>query len=118
MQYRVDGGKPEKPERFLDRLAAGLKKLFAGDQIEAMLYLRDEGSGIREATVSFGGAEYRVEPETGRYAVIEGETYEVLPLLLTKEAAESLKIEPDPRPGRECGGGGRSSAAQWKEAGF
>lgn len=58
-----------------------------------MLYLRDEGSGIREATVSFGGAEYRVEPETGRYAVIEGETYEVLPLLLTKESAESLKIE-------------------------
>ena len=93
VQYQVDGGKPEKPERFLDRLAAGLKKLFAGDQIEAMLYLRDEGSGIREATVRFGGAEYRVEPETGRYAVIEGETYEVLPLLLTKEAAESLKIE-------------------------
>lgn len=56
VQYRVDGGKLEKPERFLDRLAAGLKKLFAGDQIEAMLYLRDEGSGIREATVRFGGA--------------------------------------------------------------
>ncbi len=88
VSYRTDGGSSDLISVFSGLVA----RLFAKQEIEAVLYIEDELSGIKSVDYSYGSELFTVKADPEDMVRIEGIRYTVVKCILTGEHADFLKI--------------------------